>query len=147
MEAPSTSTMTPARTQMQQALSYQWGNGVQAAPSPTPNTAQTAAGGLGSLVNPIGMIAGATVNGLFNLGSSFVNAQAQRDVANTNASVANRQLDFVQKDYDIAKDMGLYHPSQLTSLTGGAQTNGVYKLSGRGLSYMPRTTGKSPFSI
>lgn len=90
-----------------------------------------------SFSQPLGLLAGAAVNGLFNLGSTIVRSNAQRDIA-------KMQYDLVQQDYAAAKQMGLMHPSQISQVSGGG---GIYKMSARGLSRVPIAQKGSPYTI
>lgn len=88
-------------------------------------------------------------SGLFSLGSSFVTAHSAQHAANLQLQLGKdtlqQQYKMWDRDYKIANQMGLYHPSQLASL-GTPSGSDIYRLGGvRGFARVPRTRGRSIF--
>lgn len=111
----------------------------------SPSVLSELSGSVGSIA--VGNVAGAAVGGIFNIGSSLINASATRYAADQQLAGIKYQTDasyaMWDRDYKIANQMGLYHPSQLAGMNNGAGT--VYKLGARGLNRVQMTKGKSPF--
>lgn len=116
------------------------------------------------------ILAGAGVNAIGNVISSGITASATRYAADqqlkgTGLSAdaskysADQSLAGIKysgdltykmwnRDYEIANQMGLYHPSQIASTMSGTPSGSdIYKLSGHGISRVPRTPGHSIFSL
>lgn len=108
-----------------------------------------------------GMIGSAAVNGLFNIGTTAMNNSAQRDIARLNNdtsryiadkqyTLGNDNLKFQVRQYDqdwsAARDLGLYHPSQMSTLYAG-NTMTVGQRGNRGLISVPRATRANAFTF
>jgi hypothetical protein len=106
-----------------------------------------------------GIIAGATIGGIFSLGSALVGASAERYKADQQLTGIKYQSDNTltglresnaltykmwDRDYQIADRLGLYHPSQIAQI--GAGNSAVYSLGSRGFTRNPRTKSGSIFS-
>lgn len=88
------------------------------------------------------------VGGLFSIGSSLIQASAQRDIAAMQNKLGESQLAQQQKMFDTewgaARQAGLYSPAQFGSIQGA----GYYKASayGPGLSQRIRAPTGSPYA-
>jgi len=71
------------------------------------------------------------ISGVFNLGSSLIDAHNKDAINKRNIDFQQQQLDFAKQrwntEYTTARSMGLVHPSQIANPLAG----GFYHLQGR----------------
>lgn len=128
---------------------------------PPPGMAEEAAMGAAQVAAG-GGIASSIVGAIGQMGSAAISGSAARYGADQQREqfkyYADKQFEGTKyttdtaykmwdRDYKIANEMGLYHPSQLQAVGGGGGSSGgeMIRLSGRGLSRVQRTKGRSIF--
>lgn len=89
--------------------------------------------------NPIS----AGIRAVGDIGSSLVGGAFS--LAQTNANIDWQKQQW-QKNWDTAREMGLYSPDQIGNAVSGTPSGSdIYRLNSRGLSRQPRTRFGSPF--
>lgn len=99
----------------------------------------------------MGMIGGALLGGLFDVVNTGINAGVKSQVANRQLDLQNDQLSFSKDQYNAdwtaTKNLGLYHPSQLGGLFGGADQTRSYQLGSRSLISVPKSSRQNSFTL